>query len=625
MFDTAFKLMLRRLGLLLVLYTLLRLLFYIFNPAEFAGADAGKLLFAFAHGLRFDVAAILITNAVFILLSLFPVGNTLHPTYQRVLKWVFILCNAPFIALAIVDVEFFKFIGRRTSNELFSITGDITSQLIQLMGYYWYLTLGFVLLVLGLARAFPKAPALPSPAPNVWLRGLRLVLVAGFVVLGIRGGLQLKPLRPSHAFIVEPAALGHLTLNSPFTFIKGIGQTSLEQKNYFETEQKLLQALQFDPQNYNQAQGTAEKQNVVIIILESFAAEYVGALNNGQGYTPFLDSLATQGVLFRDAFANGRKSIESLPSILAGMPSLMPEPFITSPYQANEIYGLGTILQQEGYHTAMFHGAANGSMGFNNFAIRAGMQEYYGLDEYPSSLRKQDFDGQWGIFDEPYLQYVSRELTGFQQPFMATLFTLSSHQPYTIPDKYKGRFPKGELEIHESIGYADHALRQFFKSAARQPWYANTLFILTADHTQKSINPAYQNELGNFRVPLLLFHSNKSLESIDAGRVAQHADIPATVVDFLQVKTDKLLPFSKSLLDTASTGNAILYNGSSYLLVQPEVVTMLSQDDALQFYTFPDLAPASPALQSGQLLKAQVQYFRNGLVNNRLYFWKEEI
>lgn len=624
MFDTTFKLMLRRLGLLLVLYTLLRLLFLIFNYPEFAEAGAGQILFAFAHGLRFDLAAILAINGLFILLSLLPAGKTLHPGYQRVLKWVFILGNAPFIALAMVDVEFFKFIGRRTSNELLSITGDITDQLVQLLGYYWYLALGFLLLLVGLAKAFPKAPALPAPAGKVWVRSLRLLLVAGFVVLGIRGGLQLKPLRPNHAFILEPAALGHLTLNSPFTFIKGIGKTALEEKHYFNSDKELLAALQFNPQKYTKPNGSPVKENVVIIILESFAAEYVGALNTGQGYTPFLDSLASEGIMFRHAFANGRKSIESLPSILAGVPSLMPEPFITSPYLSNNLYGLGTLLQQAGYQTAMFHGAANGSMGFNNFASRAGVQEYFGLDEYPDALRKQDFDGQWGIFDEPYLQYVSRELTEFQQPFMATLFTLSSHQPYTIPAKYKGRFPKGELEIHESIGYADHALRQFFKSASQQPWYENTLFLLTADHTQKSINPAYQNELGHFRVPLLLFHPGKDFQSINESKVAQHADIPATVVDYLNLATDKLLPFGHSLLDTASMGRAVFFNGSAYVLVQPEVVTELKQDGQLSFYTFPDLAPAaSPAPQAGQLLKAQVQYFRNGMVGNRLYFWNE--
>lgn len=623
MFDTSLKLLLRRLGLILGLYMLLRVVFYFFHYNTFAEAGAAETLLAFLHGLRFDIAAIIITNSLFIVLSLLPVGNTLHPQYQRPLKWVFVLSNAPFLALALVDVEFFSFIGRRSSNELFTITDDIANQLGQLTGNYWYFGIAFLLLVLLLVKLYPKAPAAPAVMAPGWMRGLRLLLIAAFAVFGIRGGLQLKPLRPSHAFVLEPASLGHLTLNTPFTFIKSIGKTQLEEKHYYKTEEELLAALPFDPMLYKQPDGELKRDNIVVIILESFAAEYVGALNNGQGYTPFLDSLARQGILFQNAFANGRKSIEALPSILAGIPSLMEEPFITSPYQANHFYGLGHILQQEGYHTAMFHGAANGTMGFNDFARAAGIKEYYGLNEYPSALRATGYDGQWGIFDDPYLQYVSKELTSFQEPFMATLFTLSSHQPYTIPDKYKGRFPKGDLEIHESIGYADHALQEFFEAASKEPWYHNTLFILTADHTQKSTAPAYQNELGHYRVPLLLFHPSKDLGSVNIKQVIQHTDIMPTVIDYLNIPTDKVLPFGRSVFDDSSTGRALFYNGNAWYMVQQEEVTELTQDDQVRFYTLADMAPAPPSPAAEQQLKAYVQYFRKGMIGNKLYLYKE--
>lgn len=268
MFDASLKLLLRRLGLLLALYMLLRIVFYAFNYHAFTEAGVGETILAFLHGLRFDVAAIFAVNSVFILLSLLPAGNTLHPRYQRMLKWVFLLSNAPFIALALVDVEFFKFIGRRSSNEIVAITEDIAGQLGQLISYYWYLPLGFALLLYGLAKVYPKAPAQPKPQPNVWVRSLRLLVVAAFVVLGIRGGLQLKPLRPSHAFVLDSAALGHVSLNSPFTFIKGVGQTKLEEKHYFGTDEELLAALQFNPQQYAAPKSAPKKDNVVIIILD---------------------------------------------------------------------------------------------------------------------------------------------------------------------------------------------------------------------------------------------------------------------------------------------------------------------------------------------------------------------
>jgi phosphoglycerol transferase MdoB-like AlkP superfamily enzyme len=538
------------------------------------------------------------------------------------LKWLFVLTNAPFIALALADVEFFKFIGRRSGNEILTITGDVLNQIGQLASYYWYMGLGFVALLIAIARVYPKGTPIPYQPPVLWKRYLRLLLVVAFVVLGIRGGIQLKPLRPAHAFVLEPAILGHLSLNSPFTFIKSIGKTKLEEKHYFASDEELLSAISFDPGKYAQPQDSPLQENVVLIILESFASEYVGALNNGQGYTPFLDSLANKGLLFRNSFANGRKSIEGLPSIMSGLPSLLQEPYIISPYQSNTLYSIGHLLRDAGYESAFFHGATNGTMGFNEFTRMSGIANYYGLDEYPSEFRERDYDGNWGIFDEPYLQYVAGELNTFRQPFFATLFTLSSHHPYTVPDKYKGKFPKGELEIHESVGYADHALRAFFKTAAKQPWYENTLFILVADHTQKSVRPEYQNELGFFRVPLLLFHPSKVLQA-DEQKVTQHADILPTLVDYLNLPTDKLLPFGQSVLDTTGTGQALFYNGTSYFMVQQQGVTELTADDRTRFYTYPDMAPASPSEVQEKQLKAFVQYFRNKMVANDLYSWRK--
>ncbi|MCC9135932.1 LTA synthase family protein [Pontibacter silvestris] len=627
MFNNTLKLLLKRLGLLLGLYTLLRIAFYFFNYKTFASADVATTLMAFVHGLRFDVAALCIINSPFILLSLFPHGNTANKTYQQVLLVLFLLLNMPFVALSLVDAEFFKFVGKRSSNEVFTITGDILDQLGQLIQYYLYLVLLFLLLVMAVAKAYPRQRNFNLKQPHILWRYLCLLVVAAFIVLGIRGGLQLKPLRVSHAFVLEPAILGHLTLNSPFTFIKSIGQPRLEEKHYFPSDEATLAAMPFDPKQYMLQDSVPVKENIVIIVLESFAAEYVGALNNGKGYTPYLDSLAAHGLLFRNGFANGRKSIEALPSVLAGLPSLLQEPYITSSYQSNTLYGLGTVLQGAGYHTAFFHGAANGTMGFNNFSNLVGIQDYYGLDEYPSERREQDFDGRWGIFDEPYLQHVAKKLTTFKQPFMATLFTLSSHHPYTIPAQHKGQFPKGELEIHESVGYADYALREFFKTASKQPWYNNTLFILTADHTQMGNNPAYQNEPGYFRIPIMLFHPNKSFENLNPEQVVQQADIFPTVVDYLNIKTNKVLPFGQSMLDTTVTGKALFYSGNSYYMVQQQGVTELSADDQVRFYTFPGFSSVpiqSKSTTSEQQLKAYVQYLRNGLIGNKLYFWLNE-
>lgn len=94
-------------------------------------------------------------------------------------------------------------------------------------------------------------------------------------------------------------------------------------------------------------------------------------------------------------------------------------------------------------------------------------------------------------------------MSQFKEPFHSAIFTLSSHHPYFVPDKYKNKFPRVYLENSECIGYADYSLRQFFDSAKKTKWYNNTLFILTADHGSLSKNSFYNNPVGNLTIPIL--------------------------------------------------------------------------------------------------------------------------
>lgn len=618
----------KRLGFLLAIYLGLRLAFLVVNHSVFREADFVQTFWAFVIGLRFDLSAIFMVNGAFVLLSLLPFRYYPVRGYQQFLKFVFIACNFPFLCLNLIDLEYFKFIGRRTSNELFTITQDIKAQTGQLLVNYWYFPLLGALLLLLLIKRYPKTPPKSGLKFNAGLEITGLVAMAGLSILLIRGGWQLKPLRPGNAFTQPAAILGHVSLNSTFTFIKSLNEPVLEPKQYFATQTELLRELAFDPEKYNRPGTQPTRENVVIVILESFASEYTGVENNRPGYTPFFDSLATQGALYRHHYANGRKSIEALPSILAGLPSLLHQPFITSSFQSNQVFGIGTIARQNGYSTSFFHGAENGTMGFNTFSKIAGFDQYFGLKEYPKNQLKTDFDGQWGILDEPYLQYFALALNQQPQPFLTTVFTLSSHQPYPVPAKYHGKFPKGTLPIHESIGYTDFALRQFFKTAARQPWYQNTLFILTADHTQESSDPSYQNQAGSFKIPLLLFHPGRRLQVSDPEKITQQADIPATITDYLNLRTNLLLPFGRSVLDTTRAGRALYFTEENYVLLHREVVTKLNEADQLNYnaYELHNLPPYNqhqPALETryARELKALVQYYRNGLINNNLYFW----
>jgi len=634
--SPAIRLLLRRLALLMAAYSLLRLGFYCFNLTTFQPIGAGAVALAFGHGLRFDVSALLWLNLPLVLLSLLlPVGGR---SGQQVLRGLFVLLNMPGFLLNVIDFEYFKFIGRRLSNEWSTIGDDIARQAGQIGLQYLYLLPPLLLLGYLVWRWCP----MPTPAEvtaaragrRQWLRrGLEFVLVAGLVVLGLRGGWQLKPLRTGAAFEQQPAVLGHLALNSTFTVLKSFDEVPVERVGYFPATTALRPLLGAAAQPPHRAAPPAPPENVVLLLLESFASEYTGVENGGHGgYTPFFDSLATApgARLLRENYANGRRSIEALPAVLAGLPSLMDEPFITSSFQTAELHGLGELLGRQGYATALYHGGTNGTMGFDMFTGMAGIGRYYGINEYPGGAGSPDYDGHWGIFDEPYLQYFNRQLTDLKPPFFATLFTLSSHEPFAVPAQYAGRFPAGTQPIHPTVAYADRALRRFFAAARRQPWYAHTLFVLTADHTSQSDQPNYQNPLGAHKTPLLFFRPGRPLPAADPHRISQQADVPASVLDALGLPPDpaRQLPFGASVFDAARPGRALFRDGESYYLVHSDFVTELTGTNTVRLYPYQThfiptqpVANPDPALvkKYGDELRACVQFYTNGLIDNRLY------
>ena len=632
--SPAIRLLLRRFVLLLAVYTLLRLGFYGLNLVTFRGIGPGAVALAFVHGLRFDVAALLWLNLLLVLLSLLvPVASRRG---QQVLRGLFVLLNVPGILLNIIDWEYFKFIGRRLSNEWNTIGHDIAQQAGQIGLHYWYLAIPLAGLVYLLWRLCPMPTPAELAAPagrGRWVqRGVEFLLVVGLVVLGLRGGWQLKPLRTGIAFEQQPAVLGHLALNSTFTVLKSFDEVQIDRVSYFPTTTALRPALNAAPLP-TRAAAPAPPDNVVLLLLESFGSEYTGVENGGQGsFTPFFDSLAMApgARLMRENYANGRRSIEALPAVLSGLPSLMDEPFITSSFQTAELHGLGEILGRHGYNTAMYHAGSNGTMGFDMFAGIAGMQHYYGLNEYPGGAGSPDYDGHWGIFDEPYLQYLNRRLTATKQPFMATVFTLSAHEPFSLPAKYQGKFPVGTQPIHPTIAYADMALRRFFAAARREPWYAHTLFVLTADHTSQSDRTGYQNPLGVHKTPLLFFRPGPPLPAANPHRITQQVDVPASVLDVLGLAQEQpaLLPFGASVFDTAASGRAIFRDGDSYFLVHSDFVTELTNKNEVRLYPYQThfipnepVANPDPALMKkyGAELRANVQFYVNGLLDNRLY------
>ena len=439
-----------------VVYFVCRIVFLLTNYSSFSdNLTAGHLMEMLLGGFLFDSSAIMYTNVLWIVMVLFPLHLKETPTYRKVCKWLFLVVNSLAVVMNLCDCVYFQYTSRRTTSTVFSefshegnLAGIFGTELIR----HWYLLLIGVVLIYALWRLY-LSHNLKRHTICWWRYSLAtlvsILLMVPCILGGMRGGLahSVRPITVSNAnqYVNHPTEAA-IVLNTPFSLIRTIGKNVFEEPKYFTDEKQMLSY--YSP-IHQPAPGTVmNKKNVVVLIVESFGREYIGSLNHDldggkyRGYTPFVDSLLTHSLTFEYTFANGRKSIDAMPSTLSSIP-MMVEPFFLTPASMNDLTGLAGMLHDKGYYSAFFHGAQNGSMGFEAFARATGYDKYFGRTEYnadPKGGGDADFDGMWAVWDEPYLQHVVRMVNGFKQPFVASVFTASSHHPFKVPEQYAATF-----------------------------------------------------------------------------------------------------------------------------------------------------------------------------------------
>ena len=640
-------------GLMLLVFTICRLAFFLSNYNYFSDLNIGEILKIFYGGVKFDISALLYFNALYIIFALLPIKCRENKTYNKFLKWLYFLPNSIALFLNCADITYYPFSLRRTTCMIFREFGNennLPKIFAAAMTDYWYITLFFVGIIIALIylyKPIDKANKPISQLKYITSHTIILCISVYFCIIGIRGGFGVttRPISIGNAteYCRKPSQ-AVLVLNTPFTMIHSLTKQPFPEVNYFSEEEvkeifdpvKLVVKEQETEDSRDNACIVREEviepneelgvkdtllthyNNVCVIILESFASEYTG----GQGYTPFLDSLMAVGLSFRQSFANGKQSIDAMPSVLSSIP-MMIEPFTTTAYASNDINSLATYLKPYGYRSAFFHGAPNGSIGIQAFINNAGFDQYYGLDEYPN---KNDFDGTWAIWDEEYLQYMTTCLDTIPQPFVSAVFTSTSHHPFLYPERYKGKFKTGPHPMYECIGYTDYALKRFFETAKTKDWYKNTLFVITADHTTIITNPEYLNARGIYEIPIMFYHPSDSTLTGVSNVMMQQIDILPSVLSYLGV-TDDYFAFGKDIFNTTKENNfAVNYCPDGYQIYKDSLLLQFDGQKTIAVYDIKNdrmLANNKIGEYSAQdsmemKLKAFIQQYMNRMRKNKI-------
>ena len=627
-------------------YMVCRLAFVAENWSMFGGnLSWGAVPDILRGALLFDTSAILYTNALYALMMLFPLHLKERQGWQKAAKWVFLVVNALMVAVNIADCVYFQYTGRRTTSTVFSEFGN-EGNLGSIIGVeflrHWYLVALFVAVVWALWRFYVN-PKQRETKPLFLYYALHTLCLAAFVpccIAGMRGGWTraVRPITISNAnqYVDHPLEAG-IVLNTPFSVIRTIGKKAFVTPNYFTPEEldKIYSPIHTPHANLTPHSSLLTPQNVVILIVESFGREYIGAYNKWldggryKGYTPFVDSLMQHSATFLYSYCNGRKSIDGMPSILSGIPMFV-EPFFLTSASMNDVSSIAGELKNKGYYSAFFHGAENGSMGFQAYSRTCGFDDYFGRTEYNADKRfngDADYDGMWAIWDEPFLQFFAMKMSEFKQPFVSAVFTASSHHPYKVPEKYKDIYPEEGIVIHKCIRYTDNALRLFFEKARREPWFENTLFVITSDHTNLSDHAYYQTDLGGFCSPIIFYDPSGRMKPGMRNAIAQQIDIMPTVLSYLGYDKS-YIAFGCDLLTTADEDTwAVNYQGGIYQYVKGDYLLQFDGEHTKALYRFRtdlllkhNIAAKEPKVVNDmeRQLKAVIQSYMTRMNENKL-------
>ena len=596
-----YKVMIYRVLLVYFFYTVSRFLFFIYNYSFLEIDSASEYIRLSYHGLAFDTTAIFYLNSLFVLFSMLPLRVNTQKGYQKFLFIIYFLTNLIGMALNFVDLIYYKFNFSRTTVSEWDVIeneSNLPQMFARFAVSYWHVFLLFILTVALWIFLYKKVkvstkPYAKSLTAYVLTSVVSFLIMATLMVGGIRGDFKYST-RPinlvdanRHATKIQHA---DFVLNTPFAIIRTFNKKTFK-KVSFDLQKSVVDSLAQPMKVYQKT--VPNKPNIVVFITESYSREYIGAFNDPTqikdyvGYSPFLDSLATKSLIFNNAFANGRKSIHGMSSVLAGIPSFK-DAFTSSPFANQDVESVVSVLNDEGYDSSFFHGAPNGSMGFLVFSNILGFDHYYGKTEFNNDLL---FDGVWGIWDDPFFQYTKEVLDTKTTPFFSTIFTVTSHEPYIVPKEYEGVFPKGTLPMHQCVGYTDFAFKQFFEAAKKEPWFENTIFIITADHTnQIYYKEQYLNPINRYAVPILIYSPSEEYIGVSS-ELAQQIDIYPTILDMVGYNKP-FRSWGRSLVNS-SAGRmppyVMNFNGQNYQYSKGNIICIFDGQKAIGYYDINDL------------------------------------
>ncbi len=411
-----------------------------------------------------------------------------------------------------------------------------------------------------------------TPIKNVFLKTALIVLPIGILPIMARGGLQLAPINESSAYFSKTPFYNHVAINPAWYFLHSYFdlKTTKNPYTYMNSAEaeKRNNNLFLKSDTLSPSILTTQKPNIVIIILESWTADIIKSLGGEDNITPNFDTLSRQGLLFSQIYAAGSRTEHGLISVLSGFPPPPLISIITIPAKSEKLKSINTVLADDGYSSSFYYGGEAGFVNMKSYLINTGFTAI--VDK--ASFTENQLNSKWGAHDQYVFEKQLLDLKSAHQPFLSVILTLSSHEPFEVP--METPFDEDHSEpgkFRKAAYYSDHCLGEYFRTAKKESWYDNTLFILVADHGHRLPKERDFDMPESKRIPLLFFGNvlQENIRGTSLDKICNQNDIAATLLTQLN-KSAVNFPRSRDILNPVTKDFAYYTNDNVWGWITPD-------------------------------------------------------
>ena len=390
-----------------------------------------------------------------------------------------------------------------------------------------------------------------EPVHPLWL--VPSVLLIGLLVIPARGGFQEIALTPSSAYFSNRPFANVAAQNALWGFFDSMTRGQWDRGNRFaaegadEADGRLGEArARAGPTR--PAPVEVPRPNILLIVWEGGSARAMGTLG-GTAVTPAFDSLAHEGVLFRQFYAAGDRTDKGMAALLSGFPALPRGSILMTPRKAATLPAVSRDFQRSGYRTSFYYGGELEFASLKAYLVGAGYDRVVGKDDFARAT----WNSKWGAHDGVVADRMIGDLSASREPFFAVWLTLSSHEPFETPDSTTVPGTDWQSRYFNAMAYTDRVIGRLIAAARRAPWWKNTLVVIVADHGRRVIpldaGAPFKDASAFFRIPMLWLGGAVTARDSVVDEIGSQVDLSPTLLEVAGITPAAPYRWGRSLLE----------------------------------------------------------------------------